>query len=82
MKPHVFHFVVLFAILVLGVMSFFVVAGNTGLQFLVGVITAIAYVLWGLFHHTVAGDLHKKIVIEYILIAAIAVLLLEVAIGP
>lgn len=82
MKPHILHFLILFGILALGITSFFAAAGNSGLQFVVGVITAIAYVLWGLLHHAVAGDLHKKIVVEYVLIAAIAVLLLEVALGP
>jgi hypothetical protein len=82
MKIHSVHFLILLAILGLGIVSFFAAAGNTGLQFLIGVITALGYFLWGLIHHAAIGDLHKKIVVEYILIAAIAVLLLEVALGP
>lgn len=82
MKTHILHFVMLLAILALGVVSFFVSTGNTSLQFIIGVVTAIAYVFWGLLHHAASGDLHKKIVVEYVLIAAIAILLLEVALGP
>ena len=82
MKSHVVHFLILCAILGLGVVSFLPAKGNAGLQFFIGVVTAFAYVIWGLLHHAAIGDLHKKIVVEYVLIAAIAVLLLEVAIGP
>ncbi len=82
MKSHIIHLLILCAILGLGIVSFFVAKGNTGLQLTIGVVTAFAYVLWGLLHHAALGDLHKKIVVEYVLIAAIAVLLLEVAIGP
>ncbi|MBI3576766.1 hypothetical protein HY086_01870 [Candidatus Gottesmanbacteria bacterium] len=82
MKTHIIHFIFLLAILAVGIAAFFAAQGNSSLQFIIGLVTAVSYVVWGMIHHAMEGDLHKKIVIEYVLIAAIAVLLLEVAVGP
>lgn len=82
MKASLLHFFVLLAIILIGVISFRGAVGNTGLQFFIGVVTTIAYVIWGILHHALKGDLHKKVVVEYILIGAIAILLLEVTVGP
>ena len=81
MKQTIIHFLVLIAILGAGVLTFIVVRPNTTIQLLVGVITAVAYVLWGLIHHTIQKDLHQKIVIEYLLIGAIAIVLLVTMLG-
>lgn len=78
---HLVHLVILVLILLGGVASFLYVAGNQPLQFLVGVITAIAYVAWGIIHHMVRGDLHKKVVVEYSLIGIIAIILLFIVLG-
>ena len=82
MKASNIHFLVLLGIMSIGAVSFFASQGNAGLQFFIGVVTSVAYVIWGILHHALLGDLHKKIVVEYILIGAIAVLLLEVTVGP
>jgi len=81
MKQTIIHFLVLIAILGAGVLTFIVVRPNTTIQLLVGVITAVAYVLWGLIHHTIQKDLHQKIVVEYLLIGAIAIVLLVTMLG-
>ena len=75
-NQHTVHFVVLCAILVGGVSAFFYVSPNRSLQLTIGMITSLAYVLWGFIHHAMRKDLHKKIVIEYILMGAIAVIIL------
>jgi len=75
-QPHLLHFIVLAAILAGGVTAFMYVAPNSSLQLIIGVITSVAYVFWGLVHHAMKKDLHKKIVVEYILIGAIAIVLL------
>lgn len=36
---------------------------------------SISYVVWGIVHHSHIGDLHPKIVVEYILVAMLAVLM-------
>ncbi len=78
---HYFHFLVLLAILAGGVLMFFYVQPNTALQLTVGVVTAAAYVCWGLIHHALQGDLHRKVVVEYMLVGAIAVVLLITVLG-
>lgn len=75
-RERVSHFIILALILVGGVVAFFWVSPNSSLQFIIGIITSVSYVLWGLIHHSLQHDLHKRIVVEYILIGAIAIILL------
>lgn len=81
MKQSIIHFCILLAILVIGILTFIYVRPNTAVQLLVGIITASAYVLWGFIHHAIQKDLHQKIVIEYLLIGAIAIILLVTILG-
>jgi hypothetical protein len=75
-RQHVVHYFVLLAILAGGVGAFLYVSPNTSLQFTIGIITSVAYMLWGFIHHAMQKDLHKKIVIEYILVGLIAIIML------
>ena len=70
------QYLVLGCILIGGVGVFYYVRANTDLQFIVGVMTAIAYVIWGWIYHAIKKDLHTRVVIEYMLMGAIAVVLL------
>ena len=81
MKQSVVHFIVLIAILAVGVLTFIYVRPNTTLQLFVGILTAVAYVLWGFIHHAMQKDLHQKIVVEYLLIGTIAIVLLITMLG-
>lgn len=81
MKAHIVHFIVLIIILVLGVGMFFVARGNTALQLVIGVVTSIAYIAWGIIHHCLQGDFHRKVVIEYVFIGGIAITLLFIVLG-
>lgn len=81
MKQSIIHFLILIAILVVGICTFISVRPNTTLQLLVGIVTASAYVLWGFIHHAIQKDLHRKIVVEYLLIGTIAVVLLVTMLG-
>ena len=74
-KIHILHYLVLASILSGGVVAFFY-AADSSLQLIIGVVTSVAYVLWGIIHHTIQKDLHRRIVVEYILIGTIAVILL------
>lgn len=80
MKREWFHLLILYSILAGGVATFFATAGNTLAQRIVGVVTTISYVLWGILHHSVKGDLHAKVVVEYILLGCIALLLLFIVV--
>lgn len=81
MKAHTLHFIVLLLILSAGVGMFFVARGNTALQLVIGVVTSIAYIAWGIIHHIMQGDFHRKVVIEYVFIGAIAMTLLFIVLG-
>lgn len=70
------EYFVLGCILAGGVAAFYYVRPNTDLQFTIGVMTSIAYVIWGIIHHALKKDLHTRIVIEYMLMGAIAIVLL------
>lgn len=67
---------VLMCMLAGGAFTFWFAQGNMTLQFSVGVMTAVSYVIWGIMHHGEKGDLHRRIVLEYVLVACIAVVLL------
>jgi len=76
MKTHIYHFGVLLIILATGTLMFFYTQGDRTLQFVIGIVTALAYVGWGCIHHALQKDLHPKVVVEYVLMAAIAVVVL------
>jgi hypothetical protein len=73
---HILHYIVLAIILGAGLGAFLYASPDTALQFIVGIVIAVSYVIWGLIHHAIEKDLHQKVVVEYILIAAIAIVLL------
>lgn len=73
-------YLALFVIIALGVFLFYLFIGFPDRQFLVILVTASAYFLWGIVHHLLEGDFHPKIVVEYLLIAILAVVLLRGAI--
>ncbi|MDP1721753.1 MAG: hypothetical protein Q8L37_00935 [Candidatus Gottesmanbacteria bacterium] len=81
MKGHILHFIVLLLILAGGTGMFFLAHGNTGLQLMIGVVTSVAYIAWGMIHHAMQGDLHRKVVIEYIFVGSIAIILLFIVLG-
>lgn len=68
--------IVLCAILVGGISTFYYVRPDLSLQFSVGVTTSIFYVAWGIIYHALNKDLRQKVVIEYVLIGTIAIILL------
>lgn len=70
------HYIVLLVILLGGVSAFFSVSGDTTMQLAIGILTAISYAFWGIIHHLLQHDLHRRIVVEYFLISSIAIILL------
>jgi hypothetical protein len=77
---HFAHFFFLFIILFLGVMALYIFRGLQNQQFFVVEILSIIYFFWGCLYHHFKGDFHPKIVVEYLLIAIMAVLMLRGAI--
>lgn len=74
---HLTHYFFLLSILVLGIVSFFLFGAYPTKQFGVVIISAILYIIWGIAHHHLEGNLHIKIVVEYTLIALLSVMLLR-----
>lgn len=72
----IMHYIVLFSILFGGGLVFYYVRLDSTMQLIVGVVTAIAYVLWGVIHHLIRKDFHVRIMVEYILMGAIAIIVL------
>ncbi len=70
------HYIVLLLILSGGIAAFYYAAPNVTFQFLIGLFTAFAYIVWGAVYHFLKKDLHMRVMVEYVLISAIAVVLL------
>ena len=77
---HMSHYLLLILIIGLGMFGIYYSTGNPGNQFIAVCLTSFFYFLWGTIHHYVDGDLHPKIVVEYLLISLLAVLLVRGAI--
>lgn len=73
-------YLLLIVMLGVGLYFFFSFAGMPDRQFTIVIATAVGYVVWGTVLHTARGDAHPKIVIEYVLMAILAVVLLRGAI--
>lgn len=75
------HLFTLILILAGGTMTMLLLDTNRGAQLVVGIVTSVAYVVWGIIHHALEGDLHRKVVVEYALMGVIAVILLMTVLG-
>jgi hypothetical protein len=73
---HTVNFIALVAVLSLLVVLFFRVNGNPTLQVAIGILLPVLYVTWGILHHAFEKTLHPKIVVEYLLVGAIALILI------
>lgn len=62
---HNLQFVILLLLVATGFCSFVRSSGDPAQQMQIGLITAVAYGLWGIFHHYYDRNLNWKIVVEY-----------------
>ncbi|MBU4210542.1 hypothetical protein KKC08_04660 [Patescibacteria group bacterium] len=76
LKKNPFEFILLFLILLTGALFFLYFSFNSHYQRRVIYATGAAYCFWSLIHHYRRGDLQLSIVVEYILIALFATILL------
>jgi len=74
-KSHFWHYAVLILIIFLGGIVFFSYPDKL-IKFKVGILTALAYIFWGILHHLLEANLNAKIMIEYSLIGALAIIVL------
>lgn len=77
-KNSFFHSAYLVLVLGLGFggIAYFLTMGQAVIQAGVVIATGLFYILWGAVHHAREGDFHLKVILEYTLIAALAVTLL------
>ncbi|MEX2013234.1 MAG: hypothetical protein WD967_02420 [Candidatus Levyibacteriota bacterium] len=72
-SKHTGHYISLISILGLGFLGLNLAYPNKVLEMEIIILTAIMYVIWGITHHHQNHSLNSKIVIEYILIAALGI---------
>lgn len=70
---HTGHYISLILILGLGLLALNFASPDKKLQTEILILTALSYVGWGIFHHYANHSLRSKIVIEYVLIAALGI---------
>ena len=70
-----FHYLLLTTLAVFFLTLLVVFKGNKAAEYVIFSIFTIIYVCWGIFHHSMEKTLSLKIVIEYILFGAFALLL-------
>ena len=74
-KVHFVHYLVLIIILLLGGGAFLYFNYLRTAQMIVLLLTGITYVIWGIVHHSLEGDLHQKIILEYLSTAILGIIL-------
>ena len=72
---HLPHYLPLLGIFALAVVAFLISSYDR--FFLMGVSIAVAasYVAWGVVHHSIHRDLHLSVVVEYIVVAALGLVI-------
>jgi len=75
-REHFGHYLALMVILAFGVGALVFFQRVPQIQVISLFLTAAFYVLWGIIHHYLEGDLHIRIVLEYIAISLLGFLIL------
>ena len=75
-KEHFSHYLVLLFILSFGAFAFFYFQRFPQAQIVSVFLTASFYVFWGIIHHYLEGDLHLRIIFEYLAVALLGFLIL------
>ena len=76
-KKKPLEYAVLFFIIILGAVMFFVFYGNPHTQRRIIYATSAGYFFWSLYHHYRRGDLQFSIIIEYLLFALLAIIVIS-----
>lgn len=72
LHQHLAHFILLLGVLILGAIAVLTLSLDRQMQQYAVMAIGIAYVLWGIFHHHIEGDLHPRVLLEYIIMAMLA----------
>lgn len=66
------HYLALLAILSVGLALFWLFDYNRQVQAGITLVMAAAYVFWGVVHHLVKKDLRWQVILEYVVVAVVA----------
>jgi len=66
------HYLALGVILAVGFWLYWAFNFNRQIQVWITVGIGCAYVLWGIIHHALRGELYFRIILEYLLVAGLA----------
>lgn len=75
-KEHLGHYLILLFILSFGALIFWYFQRYPQAQIVSVFLTASFFVLWGVIHHNLEGDLHIRIILEYLAVALLGFLVL------
>jgi hypothetical protein len=75
-SKHLAHYLPLAGIFVSAVLAFWLFAYDRKFQFAVAIAVSISYVVWGVVHHILHKDICLEIIFEYIMFAAVGLLIL------
>ncbi len=75
-KKHIPHYFPLAGILAAGIFAFYFFSYDRFFQIGVVVALAMAYVSWGVIHHTIHKDISLGVVLEYLAVAVLGVIML------
>ena len=73
---HLPHYISLVSIFLAGVIGFFVYSYDKSFQIGVVFAMALAYISWGIIHHTIHKDICLSIILEYVAVAILGVVLM------
>jgi len=77
MRHHMLEYLFLVTSVIIFLVFLSIFRGEHIKQFIVLTVFVIYYVLWGIVHHARDQSLHLKIVLEYIIIGALAFVILR-----
>lgn len=66
------HYLALIAFLSIGLALFLIFNYNRQIQIGITLVIAAGYIVWGMIHHTIKKQLHPRIILEYVLVATVA----------
>jgi hypothetical protein len=75
LKSHVGYYLSLGTLLVICFGLIVIVGNQPAIKITILIMTAVLYAIWGVAHHAVHHDISARVVIEYILIAALGMVL-------
>ncbi len=75
-SKHLVHYIPLIGIFLAGIIGFWLFSYDRKLQIAVSVAVSISYVVWGIVHHILHKDLYWEVFFEYVMMAAVGLIIL------